>query len=553
MKKERYVLFLLLVVFILYYLLPLSIRDLWQPDEMRYAEISREMLATGDWIVPHFLGLRYFEKPVLGYWFFNLGQMLFGHTNFAVRFGSVLSTFLTALLVAELAWSIWRCYRVVLLSMLIFLTQLIVFGIGTYAVLDPILMLWLIAAMRIFWWVAQSTTFRHKVCGYLLLGVACGLGAMTKGFLAFVVPVVAILPWAIIHKKWRDLFTFGWLSLAAAAATLLPWGLAIMRREPDFWHYFFWVEHVQRFADSSKAQHKAPFWYYIPIVILGVLPWLACLPGALRAAWGRWRTNSAHCYLLCWSILPILLFSLAQGKLLTYILPCFVPLSLLMARYITLQQGYLFFVLRINGWLNVTFGLVCLAIVLLILSPWGILSKSLYKKDEIAAILLGCLAFSLWALMGFFATRESRFQWMLAGLCPLGLIMLFNSAIPHKVKYSKQPQSFISSVRHELDNSHFILVQEPGVASAVAWELQRSDIILYKDAGELKYGLRYPDVGQRYVKGEAFPDWLDANRHKGSISVVILLKKDDSKLYTMPRADFVWHEGALAILKYYPQ
>ena len=91
--------FLLLIFFLFSYILPLGTRDLFVPDETRYGEIAREMIAGGDWVVPHLNGVRYFEKPVLGYWVHALSILLFGENNFAVRFPSALAVGLSALFI----------------------------------------------------------------------------------------------------------------------------------------------------------------------------------------------------------------------------------------------------------------------------------------------------------------------------------------------------------------------------------------------------------------------------------------------------------------------
>lgn len=358
----------------------------------------------------------------------------------------VFSITVTALLVARLAWRLFRDKRVAILSPAIFLTALLVYGIGTYAVLDPMITMWMALAMCSFWCAAQAQSHGGKILGYVLLGVACGMGVMTKGFLALAVPVVGVLPWVIARKRWREVLTYGWLAVGVCALVVLPWGLAIAKREPDFWRYFFWVEHIQRFAEKD-AQHKAPFWYYIPFLIAGSLPWLALLPGALKRGWTERDESRGALYLLGWVAMPFLFFSIAKGKLPTYILPCFAPLSILMARYALDAAKAGAKVLKINGAISGLWPDWLVAV--LVVSPWGIMHKPVWSHIELYKCLLAALIFGCWALMGWLAMKDNGRRWTLAACCPLGLALLVGFAIPDRVIDSKQPQ-FLGGYRQRI-------------------------------------------------------------------------------------------------------
>ena len=146
--KEAYV--AVIGIFLLLYILPLGIRPIIIPDESRYAEIPREMIASGDWIVPTLNGLKYFEKPVLGYWLNAVSIKLFGENAFAVRFPSAAATGISAFMIFLLVRRFTGENFSATLAALIFLTSFEVYGVGTFNVLDSILAMFITVSMTSF-------------------------------------------------------------------------------------------------------------------------------------------------------------------------------------------------------------------------------------------------------------------------------------------------------------------------------------------------------------------------------------------------------------------
>ncbi|TFA86433.1 4-amino-4-deoxy-L-arabinose transferase [Pseudomonas sp. LAIL14HWK12:I2] len=541
--SKRWALPLLLGIFLLAYLLPLGSHGLWIPDETRYAQISQEMLLSGNWVSPHFMNLRYFEKPAAGYWMIALGQAVFGQNLFGVRFASALSTGLSVLLCFLIARRLWNDPRKSFVCALLYMSFVIVVGQAGYANLDPQFTFWVNLSLVALWFALDSRSNGQRLAGWSVLGLACGMGFMTKGFLAWLLPVLVALPWMLWQKRWKELLLYGPVAIAVAIIVSLPWVLAVHGQEPDYWRFFFWHEHIRRFA-GDDAQHDAPWWFYLPLLVAFSLPWVGMLPVALKQAW-QTRRDTGIAFLGLWLLMPLLFFSLSNGKLPTYILPCLLPLALLLghalADRLRLEQGR---ALGLNGLLNLLLGIVTLIGLVYVQ-----LKRPLYDH-ELHSLVLVFIALTGWIISNLLQAFRPLQCWAAPAVGSLLLIALLPAALPKSVVANKMPDQFVLAHQTELAATTHLLSNDLGAASALSWRVKRPQVAMYNTIGELKYGLAYPDGIQQRVDPDQVQQWMREARKTGSVGVVMRVKGQDEldELDRLPKDGVRYEQGNLVIM-----
>jgi 4-amino-4-deoxy-L-arabinose transferase-like glycosyltransferase len=300
----------------------LGSRGLNEPDEGRYAELGREMAVSGDWLVPHLNGFPHFQKPPLLYWLTALSLRVFGVNEWAARLPSALAALATVL-------AVWLLGRRLLgpargeAAALVLLSSLEFFALARTLTLDMALTACVTAAVAAF-------VFRRTWLFFVLMGV----GFLTKGPLALVIPCCAALGWQYVARRRGEAQPIPWLrGVVLALAIGLSWFVVLSIRRPELFEYFWRYELVQRFASHAHGRSK-PIWFFIPVLIIGFLPWTPWAVAGLRGAWRRLRERNlepAQALLLAWVIPPLLILSLSGSKLLTYVLPLLPAMALAVA------------------------------------------------------------------------------------------------------------------------------------------------------------------------------------------------------------------------------
>ncbi|HVA00582.1 MAG TPA: glycosyltransferase family 39 protein [Terriglobia bacterium] len=315
--------------------------SLIEPDEGRNAEVAREMLVQGDWVVPHFDGFAYLDKPPVYFWLVAATFKLGGLSETTARFSSALAALGTMLLVWFLARRMFGDFTG-LYAGIIFATSPLVVIFAREVIFDMTLTFFVTVAM-VCYWLGEVSGQRRKLWDVLFFA-AMGVATLTKGPVGFLLPILSIAAYQALRGSLRSLKKLNWgLGVATFLAVALPWFIAVCFRHPDFPRYAFWQESLQRFA-TGNSHRSGPLYYYLLIYVAGFLPWSFFLLYAVYSRAKRWKDLRQKQYapvlfLLSWAGVIFVFFTISQSKLPGYLLPAFIPLSILMAKVWTEKRS----------------------------------------------------------------------------------------------------------------------------------------------------------------------------------------------------------------------
>jgi len=346
---EAATLFCLTAFFFFYGLVPIFGGDglgLVGADEPRYAQVAREMLTRRDYITPVLWGHPWLEKPALYYWRAMFAFREFGVHDWSARLPSASFAFMLVVLI----YLHIRRFRNggQLDAALITASCAAIVGFARGASTDMQLAAPFAIGM-LGWYAWYETNSKFWLFDiYFFVGAA----TLAKGPIAPVMALVIIGIFAVLRREW-SLFrrSLWWPGMVLYFAMVLPWFIAVQLRNPAFLRIFFLEHNLERFA-TNRFEHYHPFWYYVPVMLLGLTPWaviaVTAFVDAVGGSLNEWKVRRARIlyvghgragdafpeFLVIWAIVPIVFFSFSESKLPGYVLPAVPPLTILAGDYL---------------------------------------------------------------------------------------------------------------------------------------------------------------------------------------------------------------------------
>nr|WP_246185752.1 glycosyltransferase family 39 protein [Pandoraea iniqua] len=327
----------LLIGFALVWFGMLDYRHLIASDEGRYAEMAREMWTTGDWITPRYNGYKYFEKPPLQTWMNALTFAAFGLGEWQARLWTALTGFAGVLMVGYTGRRVFNA-RVGLFAAAALASAPLWALLGHFNVLDMGLSFFMGLSLCALLLAQRPGLPRPSVRGWMwLCWAAMALAVLSKGLVGIVLPGAVLVLYTLVARDWalwKRLYLGSGLIVFFLIAA--PWFVLVQMRNPEFFDFFFINEHFRRFAEEGHNRDGA-LWYFVPVFLVGFLPWLSILPGTVRATWRMPRQPNGFAptvLMWTWSIFIFVFFSVSHSKLISYLLPIAPAMALLFGLYL---------------------------------------------------------------------------------------------------------------------------------------------------------------------------------------------------------------------------
>ncbi|HOP40979.1 MAG TPA: glycosyltransferase family 39 protein [Geobacteraceae bacterium] len=503
------------IVFGLFFLVLLGNLPLLEPDEGRYAEIPREMLERADFVSPYLNYVKYFEKPPLHYWVNAASLAVFGPTEFAVRFPSALLGLSGVLLTYCLGRRVFG-RREGLYGALVLASSLGYLALGRVNSIDMTLTFCMTATLG-FFFLASRDAERRKGLFYHLFYVFAALTVLAKGLIGIVLPGGVVFVYLMFTRRWRLLREMRLLTgVPLFLAVCAPWFVLVSLKNPEFPRFFFIHEHFERFLTKVHKRYEPP-WFFIPVILLGLVPWTFFLPEAVR---NLWRTRDERkLYLVLWAGVIFTFFSASSSKLIPYMLPVFPALALLVGA--TVSEAFDRDGRSLRG---------CSLVAAAFLSITGVgvtLYPYLVARPKIAgggALATGCVLMVGGILALVFQLKQRR-ESFLAALC---LTVCLCGVIAPPVIFAR---SLEKKSTRELAK---IVRERYPDAPLISYGYYRQDLPFYTgrrvivagSSGELEFGRRRENEPGWFIGPAEFFDLWDSSRQ-----VVTLIGRSDYLLF----------------------
>lgn len=381
-------------------------------DEPRYAQVAREMLARHDWITPTLGGKPWLEKPPLYYWQAMLAYSIFGVSDWAARLPSAVDATLMVFGVYVFLKRIRPGFQ--LDGALISASAAGVIGFARAASTDmPLAAMFTIALLAWYAWY-ESESYLDLAVFY----VSIALGMLAKGPVAPLLAAIVIGLFAASKHDFRLLVRTLWIpGILLFCAVSLPWYVAVQIRNPEFLRVFILEHNLARFG-TNLYHHPEPFWYFIPVTLIGLIPWTVCVLASVgesvRVWWSERQQmlsseDALNVFFIVWLVVPLIFFSLSKSKLPGYIVPALPAGTLLLAEYlrrrVSATESPSILLIVLHSIVAATPIVPALMIQYLILQhhlPWG---KAAAISIAFAGVLAIGVAVTLHAKLGFAGLR----------------------------------------------------------------------------------------------------------------------------------------------------